>query len=132
MNYFLFLIKKIYKNKMNWIPMILLIAVIGGILFLNNSTANKVNLGAQIKENINTNLLNIENNKNELKTLDKNSTDYTLLEKNINSSIDLLEQDKLFLKNYESGNWKSVYTRQISNIEKAIQATKIVILIQFY
>ncbi|WP_297079699.1 hypothetical protein [uncultured Enterococcus sp.] len=80
MNYFLFFIKKIYKNKTNWIPMILLIVAISGILFLNNSTANKVNLGAQIKENINTNSLNIENSKKQLKTLDKNSTDYTLLE----------------------------------------------------
>ncbi|SKA05771.1 hypothetical protein SAMN02745116_02266 [Pilibacter termitis] len=122
MNYFNFLSKKVFKSKLSWVPVIILFMVIAGMLFLNNRAAQQINIGVQTEENITRNALAIEEGKAKLKELDENSEHYTLLKQTIAESTQIIEEDKVFLKNYNAGNWKFIYPQHIKNMQKARDA----------
>lgn len=109
MNYILFLLKKIFKNKITYIPIVLSSVLIIGILFLNANEANKNNLLSYAKNNLTQDTIGLEQAKNFIKQNDLSPEDKDAGNENINTFTSNVLSDKEAIKNLKINNWPKIY-----------------------
>ncbi|HEL2576365.1 TPA: hypothetical protein TZ704_001533 [Streptococcus suis] len=119
MTYKKFLFAQLVKNKLTYVPLVLLLLACLGTLFLNHQASQANNLGAQIRQNQRTNAQAIEENKVRLESLDPESEEYLYVSKSIEDGQAIIASDEEFLKAFTAGQWDQVYDRQLDYLSSA-------------
>lgn len=115
----LFLLKKVFKSRLNWIILALFASVLGVTFYLNSQTANSHSLESELE----TRLVKDERiiNENEVKLSqmsDTSSEEYQSVKSNLESQKNLLTQKKEILTLLKEGRWKEAYYLQWQDEEK--------------
>ncbi len=115
----LFLLKKVFKSRLNWIILALFVSVLGVTFYFNSRTANSVSLEGELE----TRLVAIERVINEYEEKlsqisDTSSEEYQFAKENLDSQKNLLTQKKEILALLKEGRWKEAYYLQWQDEEK--------------
>ena len=115
----LFLLKKVFKSRLNWIILLLFASVLGVTFYLNSQTANSYSLEGELE----TRLVKDERiiNENEVKLSqmsDTSSEEYQSVKRNLELQKNLLTQKKEILTLLKEGRWKEAYYLQWQAEEK--------------
>lgn len=115
----LFLLKKVFKSRLNWIILALFASVLGVTFYLNSQTANSHSLESELE----TRLVKHERiiNENEVKLSqisDTSSEEYQVVKENLESQKNLLTQKTEILNLLKEGRWKEAYYLQWQDEEK--------------
>ena len=115
----LFLLKKVFKSRLNWIILALFVSVLGVTFYFNSRTANSVSLEGELE----TRLVAIERVINEYEEKlsqisDTSSEEYQFAESNLELQKNLLTQKKEILALLKEGRWKEAYYLQWQDEEK--------------
>ena len=115
----LFLLKKVFKSRLNWIILALFASVLGVTFYLNSQPANSHSLESELE----TRLVKHERiiNENEVKLSqisDTSSEEYQVVKENLESQKNLLTQKKEILTLLKEGRWKEAYYLQWQDEEK--------------
>ena len=115
----LFLLKKVFKSRLNWIILLLFASVLGVTFYLNSQTANSHSLESELE----TRLVKQERiiNENEVKLSqisDTSSEEYQSVKRNLDIQKNLLTQKKEILALLKEGRWKEAYYLQWQDEEK--------------
>ena len=115
----LFLLKKVFKSRLNWIILLLFASVLGVTFYLNSQTANSHSLESELE----TRLVKDERiiNENEVKLSqmsDTSSEEYQVAKENLDLQKNLLTQKKEILTLLKEGRWKEAYYLQWQDEEK--------------
>ena len=118
----LFLLKKVFKSRLNWIILLLFASVLGVTFYLNGQTANSHSLESELE----TRLVKDERivNENEVKLSqmsDTSSEEYQIVKSNLDSQKNLLTQKKEILALLKEGRWKEAYYLQWQDEEKSYE-----------
>ena len=118
----LFLLKKVFKSRLNWIILALFASVLGVTFYLNSQTANSHSLESELE----TRLVKHERiiNENEVKLSqisDTSSEEYQVVKENLESQKNLLTQKKEILALLKEGRWKEAYYLQWQDEEKSYE-----------
>ena len=115
----LFLLKKVFKSRLNWIILALSVSVLGVTFYFNSRTANSVSLERELE----TSLVDRERVINEYEEKlsqisDTSSDEYQIVKNNLESQKNLLTQKKEILALLKEGRWKEAYYLQWQDEEK--------------
>lgn len=115
----LFLLKKVFKSRLNWIILALFVSGLGVTFYFNSQTANSVSLESELE----TRLVKDERVINEYEEAlsqisDTNSEEYQIAKSNLESQKNLLTQKKEILDLLKEGRWKEAYYLQWQDEEK--------------
>ena len=115
----LFLLKKVFKSRLNWIILALFVSVLGVTFYFNSRTANSVSLGRELE----TRLVEIERVINEYEEKlsqisDTSSEEYQFAKENLDSQKNHLTQKTEILTLLKEGRWKEAYYLQWQDEEK--------------
>ena len=118
----LFLLKKAFKSRLNWIILVLFVSALGITFYFNNRTANSYSLESELE----TRLVNHERiiNENEVKLSqmsDTSSEEYQFAKENLDLQKNLLTQKKEILTLLKEGRWKEAYYLQWQSEEKSYE-----------
>jgi len=118
----LFLLKKVFKSRLNWIILLLFASVLGVTFYLNSQTANSHSLESELE----TRLVKQERiiNENEVKLSqisDTSSEEYQSVKRNLDIQKNLLTQKKEILALLKEGRWKEAYYLQWQSEEKSYE-----------
>ena len=115
----LFLLKKVFKSRLNWIILALFVSGLGVTFYLNSQTANSVSLESELETRLVKNERVINEYEEELSQIsDTNSEEYQIAKINLESQKDLLTQKKEILALLKEGRWKEAYYLQWQDEEK--------------
>ena len=115
----LFLVKKVFKSRLNVIIVVLLTIVISIAFYLNSRTAQSLSLENQLQSRIVENEQMIKENEDKLsQTTDTESEEYQFTKKNLESKQNQLEERKHILSLLEQQKWKEAYYLQAKYEEK--------------
>lgn len=109
MTYATFLFKHILKNKLSYLPLILVLLACLGTLFLNAQTYEQNSRVAQAHDNIARNTVLMAEAEERLKQLEQGTAEYDSLIKNIQITKDNLKRENQLLEAIETGDWGTVY-----------------------
>lgn len=109
-NISLFLLKKVFKSRLNWIILALFVSVLGVTFYFNSRTANSVSLERELE----TRLVDRERVINEYEEKlsqisDTSSEEYQIAESNLELQKNLLTQKKEILTLLKEGRWEEAY-----------------------
>lgn len=115
----LFLLKKVFKSRLNWIILLLFASVLGVTFYLNSQTANSHSLESELE----TSVVKYERiiNENEVKLSqmsDTSSEEYQSVKSNLDLQKNFLTQKKEILTLLKEGLWKEAYYLQWQDEEK--------------
>ena len=115
----LFLLKKVFKSRLNWIILALFVSVLGVTFYFNSRTANSVSLERELE----TSLVDRERVINEYEEKlsqisDTNSEEYQIAKINLESQKNHSTQKKEILTLLKEGRWKEAYYLQWQDEEK--------------
>ena len=115
----LFLLKKVFKSRLNWIILALFVSVLGVTFYFNSRTANSVSLEGELE----TRLVAIERVINEYEEKlsqisDTSSEEYQFAKENLDSQKNHLIQKTKILTLLKEGRWKEAYYLQWQDEEK--------------
>lgn len=115
----LFLLKKVFKSRLNWFILLLFASVLGVTFYLNSQTANSHSLESELE----TRLVKYERiiNENEVKLSqmsDTSSEEYQSVKSNLDLQKNFLTQKKEILNLLKEGRWKEAYYLQWQDEEK--------------
>ena len=118
----LFLLKKVFKSRLNWIVLALFASVLGVTFYFNSQTANSVSLERELE----TRLVDRERVINEYEEKlsqisDTSSEEYQVVKENLESQKNLLTQKKEILTLLKEGRWKEAYYLQWQAEEKSYE-----------
>ena len=118
----LFLLKKVFKSRLNWIILALFVSGLGVTFYFNSQTANSVSLESELE----TRLVKDERVINEYEeklsqVSDTNSEEYQFAKENLDSQKNLLTQKKEILALLKEGRWKEAYYLQWQDVEKSYE-----------
>ena len=106
----LFLVKKVFKSRLNVIIFGLLAIVISIAFYLNSRTAQNLSLESQLQSNIVKNEQMIKENEDTLsKETDSESEKYQFTKNNLELNQNKLEKRKEILSLLEQQKWKEAY-----------------------
>ena len=115
----LFLVKKVFKSRLNVIIVALLAIVISVAFYLNSRTAQNLSLESQLQSSIVENEQMIKENEDTLsKETDSESEKYQFTKNNLELNQNKLEKRKEILSLLEQQNWKEAYALQAKYEEK--------------
>lgn len=115
----LFLVKKVFKSRLNVIIVALLTIVISVAFYLNSRTAQSLSLENQLQSRIVENEQMIKENEDKLsQTTDTESEEYQFTKKNLESKQNQLEERKHILSLLEQQKWEEAYYLQAKYEEK--------------
>ena len=115
----LFLVKKVFKSRLNVIIVALLAIVISIAFYMNSRTAQKLSLESQIQSSIVENEQMIKENEDKLsQTTDTESEEYQFTKKNLELKRNQLEERKHILSLLEQQKWEEAYYLQAKYEEK--------------
>lgn len=115
----LFLLKKVFKSRLNWIVLLLFASVLGVTFYLNSQTANSVSLESRLESRIVDNGRAINENEAKLSQMsDTSSEEYQFVKSNLELQKDLLKRKTEILTLLKEGRWKEAYYLQWQDEEK--------------
>lgn len=115
----LFLLKKVFKSRLNWIILALFVSGLGVTFYLNSRTANSVSLETRLETHLAANERAINENEEKLAQMsDTSSEEYQIAKSNLDSQKNLLTQKKEILTLLKEGRWKEAYYLQWQDEEK--------------
>ena len=118
----LFLLKKVFKSRLNWIILVLFASVLGVTFYLNSRTANSVSLESRLETRIAANERAINENEEKLSQMsDTSSEEYQFAKENLDLQKNLLTQKKEILTLLKEGRWKEAYYLQWQAEEKSYE-----------
>ena len=115
----LFLLKKVFKSRLNWFILALFVSVLGVTFYFNSRTANSVSMERELE----TSLVDSERVINEYEEKlsqisDTSSDEYQIVKNNLESQKDLLTRKTEILTLLKEGHWKEAYYLQWQDEEK--------------
>ena len=115
----LFLLKKVFKSRLNWIILVLFVSTLGISFYLNSRTANSVSLENRLETRTAANERAINENEEKLSQMsDTSSEEYQFAKENLDLQKNLLTQKKEILTLLKEGRWKEAYYLQWQDEEK--------------
>ena len=115
----LFLVKKVFKSRLNVIIVALLAIVISIAFYMNSRTAQNLSLESQLQSIIVENEQMIKENEDTLsKETDSESEKYQFTKKNLELKQNQLEERKHILSLLEQQKWEEAYALQAKYEEK--------------
>ena len=118
----LFLLKKVFKSRLNWIILVLFVSALGITFYFNSRTANSVSLENRLETRIAANERAINENEAELSQMsDTSSEEYQIAKINLESQKNLLTQKKEILALLKEERWKEAYYLQWQSEEKSYE-----------
>ena len=118
----LFLLKKVFKSRLNWIILLLFASVLGVTFYFNSRTANSVSLERELETSLVDRERVINGYEEKLSQIsDTNSEEYQIAKINLESQKNLLTQKKEILALLKEGRWKEAYYLQWQAVEKSYE-----------
>ena len=115
----LFLLKKVFKSRLNWIILALFVSVLGVTFYFNSRTANSHSLERELETRLVKDERVINAYEEKLSQIsDTNSEEYQIAKINLESQKNLLTQKKEILALLKEGRWKEAYYLQWQDEEK--------------
>ncbi len=115
----LFLLKKVFKSRLNWIILALFASVLGVTFYLNSQTANSHSLESRLETRIAANERAINENEEKLSQMsDTSSEEYQFAKSDLDSQKNLLKRKTEILTLLKEGHWKEAYYLQWQDEEK--------------
>ena len=115
----LFLLKKVFKSRLNWIILALFVSVLGVTFYFNSRTANSVSLESELETRLVKQERIINEYEEKLSQIsDTSSEEYQIAKNNLESQKNLLTQKKEILALLKEGRWKEAYYLQWQDEEK--------------
>ena len=115
----LFLLKKVFKSRLNWIILALFVSVLGVTFYLNSQTANSHSLESRLESRITANERAINENEEKLSQMsDTSSEEYQISKNNLDVQKNLLTRKTEILTLLKEGRWKEAYYLQWQDEEK--------------
>ncbi|CJZ12908.1 ABC-type transport system involved in multi-copper enzyme maturation%2C permease component [Streptococcus pseudopneumoniae] len=115
----LFLLKKVFKSRLNWFILLLFASVLGVTFYLNSQTANSHSLESRLESRIVDNGRAINENEAKLSQMsDTSSEEYQFAKSNLDLQKNFLTQKKEILTLLKEGRWKEAYYLQWQDEEK--------------
>ena len=118
----LFLLKKVFKSRLNWIILALFVSVLGVTFYFNSRTANYVSLENRLETRTAANERAINENEEKLSQMSDTSTEeYQFAKENLDLQKNLLTQKKEILTLLKEGRWEEAYYLQWQAEEKSYE-----------
>ena len=118
----LFLLKKVFKSRLNWIILALFVSGLGVTFYLNSQTANSVSLESELETRLVKDERVINEYEEKLSQIsDTSSEEYQFAKENLDSQKNLLTQKKEILTLLKEGRWKEAYYLQWQDVEKSYE-----------
>ncbi len=118
----LFLLKKVFKSRLNWIILALFVSGLGVTFYFNSQTANSVSLESEFETRLVKDERVINEYEEKLSQIsDTNSEEYQIAKINLESEKNLLTQKKEILALLREGRWKEAYYLQWQDEEKSYE-----------
>ena len=118
----LFLLKKVFKSRLNWIILALFVSVLGVTFYFNSRTANSVSLERELETSLVDRERVINGYEEKLSQIsDTSSEEYQIAESNLESQKNLLTQKKEILALLKEGLWKEAYYLQWQALDKSYE-----------
>ncbi len=118
----LFLLKKVFKSRLNWIILALFVSGLGVTFYFNSQTANSVSLESELETRLVKDERVINEYEEKLSQIsDTNSEEYQIAKINLESEKNLLTQKKEILALLREGRWKEAYYLQWKDEEKSYE-----------
>ncbi|MCY7153748.1 hypothetical protein [Streptococcus mitis] len=115
----LFLLKKVFKSRLNWIILALFVSVLGVTFYLNSQTANSHSLESRLESRTTANERAINENEEKLTQIsDTSSEEYQIAKNDLELQKNLLMRKKEILALLKEGRWKEAYYLQWQDEEK--------------
>lgn len=115
----LFLVKKVFKSRLNVIIVALLAIVISIAFYMNSRTAQKLSLESELQSSIAKNEQLIKENEDNLARMtDSESEKYQFTKNNLELKQNQLEERKHILSSLEQQKWEEAYYLQAKYEEK--------------
>ena len=115
----LFLLKKVFKSRLNWIILFLFASVLGVTFYFNSQTANSVSLETRLDAHLVANERAINENEAKLSQMsDTSSEEYQFAKSNLDLQKNLLKRKTEILNLLKEGRWKEAYYLQWQDEEK--------------
>ena len=115
----LFLLKKVFKSRLNWIILALFVSVLGVTFYLNSRTANSHSLESELETSLVKDERIINEYEEELSQIsDTNSEEYQIAKINLESQKNHSTQKTEILTLLKEGRWKEAYYLQWQDEEK--------------
>ena len=115
----LFLLKKVFKSRLNWIILALFVSGLGVTFYFNSQTANSVSLESELETRLVKDERVINEYEEKLSQIsDTSSEEYQFAKENLDSQKNLLTQKKEILALLKEGRWKEAYYLQWQDEEK--------------
>ena len=118
----LFLLKKVFKSRLNWIILALFVSTLGISFYFNSRTANYVSLENRLETRTAANERAINENEEKLSQMSDTSTEeYQFAKENLDLQKNLLTQKKEILTLLKEGRWEEAYYLQWQAGEKSYE-----------
>ena len=118
----LFLLKKVFKSRLNWIILVLFVSTLGITFYFNSRTANYVSLENRLETRTAANERAINENEEKLSQMSDTSTEeYQFAKENLDSQKNHLTQKTEILTLLKEGRWKEAYYLQWQDVEKSYE-----------
>ncbi|KEQ34673.1 ABC-2 transporter family protein [Streptococcus mitis] len=118
----LFLLKKVFKSRLNWIILALFVSVLGVTFYFNSRTANSVSLERELETSLVDRERVINGYEEKLSQIsDTNSEEYQIAKINLESQKNLLTQKTEILALLKEGRWKEAYYLQWQALDKSYE-----------
>ena len=118
----LFLLKKVFKSRLNWIILALFVSVLGVTFYLNSRTANSHSLESELETHLVKDERIINEYEEELSQIsDTNSEKYQIAKNNLELQKNHLTQKTEILTLLKEGRWKEAYYLQWQDEEKSYE-----------
>ena len=118
----LFLLKKVFKSRLNWIILALFVSGLGVTFYFNSQTANSVSLESELETRLVKDERVINEYEEKLSQIsDTNSEEYQFAKENLDSQKNHLTQKKEILTLLKEGRWKEAYYLQWQDVEKSYE-----------
>ena len=115
----LFLLKKVFKSRLNWIILALFVSGLGVTFYLNSRTANSYSLESELETSLVKNERIINEYEEKLSQIsDTNSEEYQIAKINLESQKNHSTQKTEILTLLKEGRWKEAYYLQWQDEEK--------------
>ena len=118
----LFLLKKVFKSRLNWIILALFVSGLGVTFYFNSQTANSVSLESELETRLVKHERVINGYEEKLSQIsDTSSEEYQFAKENLDSQKNLLTQKTEILALLKEGRWKEAYYLQWQDVEKSYE-----------
>ena len=118
----LFLLKKVFKSRLNWIILALFVSGLGVTFYFNSQTANSVSLESELETRLVKDERVINEYEEKLSQIsDTNSEEYQTAKINLESQKNHSTQKTEILTLLKEGRWKEAYYLQWQDVGKSYE-----------